>query len=219
MPFVFVWPSPGFVRSTRHVSNFAPTLYDEGMRSRNLVAVLLSCSCAAPLLGWGEARADGPCTPQAVSTWGATPASVAAAHPRDESPVARARDLLARAKLLDEAATADDKSAAELALRLPTLRASAKTARDRADRAAGDDREVLVSRAEDLEADLAVSEAEAAAKKRSAIENRRIARDLRANAVRIVREGPEGRTSDPLCDPPYRFTADGRKIYRVECLK
>jgi hypothetical protein len=122
--------------------------------------------------------------------------------------------------MLDEAATADEKAATELAQRLPALRASAKTARDRADRASGDDREHLVSRAEDLEADLAVSESETTAKRRSAAENRRVARELRARAVRMVKEPPaEPPQTNLPCDPPYRFTADGRKIYRIECLK
>lgn len=127
--------------------------------------------------------------------------------------------MLARARLLDEAATADEKAATELAARLPALRASAKAARDRADRAAGNDRETLVSRAEDLEADLAISEAETTSRRRSAVENRRVARDLRARAVRTVREAPADPPPASPCDPPYRFTADGRKIYRIECLK
>ncbi len=167
--------------------------------------------------------ADGTCTTMpstgARVTWGAPSASMTE-RPAEESPVAKARELLARARLLDEAATADEKAAAEIATRLPALRSSAKAARDRADRAAGDDREVLVARAEDLEADLAVSEAETAAKRRSAAENRRIARELRARAVRIVREAPiDAPVVANACDPPYRFTASGLKVYRVECLE
>jgi hypothetical protein len=142
-----------------------------------------------------------------------------ASPPADESPVSRARDLIARAKLLDEAATNDEKSAIEIAARLPALRTSAKAARDRADHASGNDRESLVSRAEDLEADLAVSEAETTARRHSAVDNRRAARDLRARAVKLVREAPVEVASSSSCDPPYRFTADGRKIYRIECLK
>lgn len=169
-----------------------------------------------------ESRADGTCAaaPSApTSTWGSQSSS-AAAPAAEESPVVKARDLLARAKLLDEAATTDEKAAVEIAARLPTLRISAKTARDRADRASGDDRELLVSRAEDLEADLAVSEAEATHKKKTASDNRRMARELRARAVRLVREAPvDAPSTNAPCDPPYRFTVDGRKIYRVECLK
>jgi hypothetical protein len=133
--------------------------------------------------------------------------------------VGKARDLLQRARLLDETATAEEKAAIETAARLPTLRANAKAARDRADKATGPDRTVLVSRAEDLEADVAISEAEATAKRRSALENRRAARELRARAMRMVREAPAEAPGQSSCDPPYRFTADGRKIYRVECLK
>jgi hypothetical protein len=127
--------------------------------------------------------------------------------------------MLARARLLEEAATADDKAAADLNARLPTLRLSAKVARDRADRATGDDRDTLVARAEDLEADLAVSEAETTAKRRSAIDNRSRARELRALAIKLVKEPPPTSTVASTCDPPYRFTNDGRKIYRIECLK
>jgi len=156
-------------------------------------------------------RADGTCT--APQTWGATPVSAPA--PEVATPVSRARDLISRARLLDESAAADEKASSDLAARLPTLRATAKTARDKADRASGDDRETLVARAEDLEADLAVTEAEVTAKKRAAIDNRRTARDLRTRAVKLVKDAPEGNE----CDPPFRYTADGRKIYRSECLQ
>lgn len=184
-------------------------------------AVAFAAVLGALTLNAPSVLADGPCThapPHAPHTWGT---STAAAPPAasDESPVARARDMLARARLLDDAAFADEKAANELAARLPALRASAKTARDRADRAAGDDRETLVSRAEDLEADLAVSEAETMERRRAAVENRRVARELRARAMRTVREAPAEPPPASPCDPPYRFTADGRKIYRIECLK
>ncbi len=194
------------------------------MRRSFVIAAVLGASALAVR----PSLADGPCTPgpaAAPQTWGASTASTSLSTTSrsttsDESPVAHARDLLARARLLDEAATSDEKTANELATRIPALRASAKAARDRADRAAGDDREALVSRAEDLEADLAVSEAEASAKRRSAVENRRVARELRARAVRTVREAPiDPPAPTASCDPPYRFTADGRRIYRIECLK
>lgn len=136
----------------------------------------------------------------------------------EESIVSRAREMLNRARFLDEAATNDEKAAVDLAARLPGIRVAAKAARDRADRATGADKEALVSKAEDLEAEIAVSEAELAMKKRAAAEDRRVARDLRVRAVRLVREAPDDSTVG-VCDPPYRFTADGRKIYRVECLK
>ena len=54
-----------------------------------------------------------------------------------DTPVARARELLARAKFLDEAGSADDKAAVDLQQRLPALRAAAKAARERASRATG----------------------------------------------------------------------------------
>ena len=62
-------------------------------------------------------------------------------------------------------------------------------------------------------------EVDVAVKRHAAAESRRIARELRVLAVRIVKEPPalaEGVAATP-CDPPYRFTNDGRKIYRVEC--
>lgn len=198
-------------------------VYDRGLMRYAVLATatLLAATVASP-----DAHADGKCTnappASALSTWGAAgaPATGDTRPVPEESPVTRARDLLARARLLDEAATTDDKSAIEIAARLPTLRTTAKTARDRADRAFGPDRETLVSRAEDLEADLAVSEAEVTAKRRSAAENRRVARELRARAVQLVRDAPvEPQSTKPTCDPPYRYTADGRKVYRVECLK
>jgi hypothetical protein len=138
----------------------------------------------------------------------------------DESVVGRARELLNRAKFLDEAAVADERVASDLAARLPTLRTAAKSARDRADRAKEPERDTLAARAEELEAELAVSEAEVAVRRRSALEDRRVARDLRQRAVRLVREAPvEDTTLASACDPPFRFTADGRKIYRIECLR
>jgi hypothetical protein len=121
--------------------------------------------------------------------------------------------------VLDESAAIDERTAAEIAARLPALRLSAKTARERAEHAAGPDRETLLSRAEDLEADLSISEAEVTAKRRSATESRRLARELRARAMRLVRDAPPESTSgDSRCDPPYRFSPDGRKLYRIECL-
>lgn len=140
--------------------------------------------------------------------------------PTDE-PVSRARELLSRARSLDVAATQDEKLAAEVTSRLPTLRASAKAARSRADHASGDDREMLIAQAEDLEADVAISEAEITHRRRTANENRRQARELRAHAIHVVRDAaptPAPAASAP-CEPPYRITATGRKIYRIECLR
>src|SRR4051812_22366017 len=101
--------------------------------------------------------------PAAPATWGSTrPTTPAdATSVTRDSPVTRGRDMLTRARFLDEAASVDEKAATELTSRLPTLRAAAKTARERADRAATvDDRELLGARAEDLETDVIISEAE-----------------------------------------------------------
>jgi hypothetical protein len=85
---------------------------------------------------------------------------------------------------------------------------------------------MLVAIAEDLEADVTVSEAETTAKRREAVDNRRLARELRARAVRLARDpaptavaGAEPDDDTTHCDPPYRFTPDGRKTYLFECLK
>jgi hypothetical protein len=168
-----------------------------------------------------SAHADDKCptVPRAPAvTWGATPISAQPpAASVDDPIVARARELLARAKFLDEVATLDEKSAVDLVTRMPALKAAAKAARDKADRANGDAKQSLVAIAEHLETDVTVSEAEAMEKRRDAVDNRRIARELRARAVKMVRDGAA--EEDSACDPPFRFTADGRKIYRLECLK
>jgi hypothetical protein len=172
----------------------------------------------------GVARADEPApNPYAASSPPGAPVTLGTAPVQrsvsaEELVVGRARELLMRARFLDEAATTDDKTAADIAARLPALRIGAKGARDRADKAKDPEKDALVARAEDLEAELAVSEAELSMKKRSAAEDRRVARELRTRAVRLVREGG-GDEIVSACDPPFRYTADGRKIYRVECLK
>lgn len=160
--------------------------------------------------------------PYALTTWGGHGSSlVDATSVTRDSPVTRAREMLTRARFLDEAATVDEKAALDLVSRLGTLRASAKVARERAEKAATpEDRELLGARADDLETDVIVSEAEITFKRRTAADNRRVARELRLRAVKLVREAPA--FEDPpasSCEPPFRFTADGRKIYRVECLK
>jgi hypothetical protein len=156
-----------------------------------------------------------------IATWGGRGGSlVDATSVSRDAPVTRAREMLTRARFLDEAATVDEKAAVDLAARLGTLRTSAKAARDRADKAPPDERELLGARADDLETDIIVSEAEITFKRRTAAENRRVARELRLRAVKLVRDAPA--YEDPTasaCDPPFRITADGRKIYRVECLK
>ncbi len=157
----------------------------------------------------------------AITTWGGRTSSlVDATSVTRDAPVTRARDMLTRARFLDEAAAVDEKAALDLANHLGALRASAKVARERADKATPEERELLGARADDLETDVIVSEAEITFKRRTASENRRVARELRLRAVKLVREAPA--FEDPTansCDPPFRFTNDGRKIYRVECLK
>lgn len=136
------------------------------------------------------------------------------------SPVTRARDMLTRARFLDEAAAIDEKAATELAARLPSMRAAAKAARITADQASPDNRELLGARAEDLETDVIVSEAEVTFKRKTATDNRRVARDLRVRAVKLVRDAPASdEASAQACDPPFHFTQDGRKVYRLECLR
>ncbi len=157
----------------------------------------------------------------AITTWGGRTSSlVDATSVTRDAPVTRARDMLTRARFLDEAATVDEKAALDLANHLGALRASAKVARERAEKATPEERELLGARAEDLETDVIVSEAEITFKRRTAAENRRVARELRMRAVKLVREAPALEDSIAnSCDPPFRFTNDGRKIYRVECLK
>ena len=155
-----------------------------------------------------------------LSTWGSARAINDATSVTRDSPVTRARELLTRSRFLDEAAAFDDKAATELTTKLASLRTAAKTARERADRATVEDKDVLGARADDLEADIIVSEAEVAFKRKTAADNRRVARELRVRAVKLVREAPA--TEEPTalaCDPPFRYTPDGRKIYRIECLK
>lgn len=113
------------------------------------------------------------CVPAAVREW-------------DPSPAALARDLLARARALDEAALADERSAAAIGKDLPAKRAAAKVARDQADRASGVDKIALEANADDLETDVAISEVETVTKREAAAERRLRARELRARALRLV---------------------------------
>lgn len=155
------------------------------------------------------------------ATWGGgVRTSLDATSVSRDSPVTRAREILTRARFLDDAAATDEKNAADLASHLASLRAAAKTAREKAERATPEERELLGARADDLETDVIVSEAEISFKRRTAADNRRVARELRLRAVKLVREAPaEEAATASACDPPFRFTADGRKVYRVECLK
>lgn len=191
------------------------------------VLVGASVLCGAP----GTALADDPYglapghapSSGSIATWGSgrTGSLADATSVARDAPVTRAREMLTRARFLDDAAAVDEKAATELATKLVTLRAAAKTARDRVEKAAPEEREVLGARAEDLEADVIVSEAEIGFKRRTAADNRRVARELRLRAVKLVREAPltDDTPAASSCDPPFRYTADGRKIYRVECLK
>lgn len=170
------------------------------------------------------ARAEVPCPP---SSGPSAVRAAPAAEPAVESPVARARELLGRAKLLDEEALVDERVAADLDKRLPGLRDAAKAARAASERARPEAKDAALARAETLEADLAVSEIEVGARRRSAGENRRVARELRERAVRVARgEPPKVEPARPPlylpaasdCAPPYAFTPDGRKVYKLECL-
>src|SRR5690242_20482231 len=91
--------------------------------------------------------------PYALTTWGGRGGSVVdATSVSRDAPVTRAREMLTRARFLDEAATVDEKAALDLVNRLGSLRAAAKVARERAEKAATpEDRELLGAHAEDLE--------------------------------------------------------------------
>jgi hypothetical protein len=163
-------------------------------------------SSGTPLATWGNSHGNGPV---------ADATSVSRA-----SPVTRARDMLTRARFLDEAAAVDEKAATELAGKLAAMRIAAKSARVAADRASPDERELLGARADDLETDLVVSEAEVTFKRKTAADNRRVARELRLRAVKLVRDPPPAEeVNASICDPPFHYTADGRKVYRLECLR
>ena len=189
------------------------------------VALLLT---SAALAGSADAQeAKPPATapakpPRAVPATAPAPAPAAtqALPPADEAVVGRARDLLARARVLDETAANDERFVVDLGKALPALRVAAKAVRERAGRAeaaARPEAEALTARAEELEAELAVDEVEVAVRRHAAESTRRLARELRALAVRVIKEPPSTADAAATCDPPYRYTADGRKLYRVEC--
>lgn len=196
------------------------------------LAALATVTLVSLVLATGqEGTAFAECTPAStapIATWGVVPPAPAAPSPanvaptlvtqgpiEEASPVHRARDLLERAKVLEESAAVDDRAATTLTQRLPSLTNAAKVARDRASRAPTDP--TLGAQAETLEADVAVTEAEIASHRSAAAEHRRLARDLRSRALRLVKDPPV--VVETSCDPPYRFTADGRKSYRLECLR
>lgn len=122
----------------------------------------------------------------------AIPAEASAQDTYSASPVALARELLVRARRLDESATVDEKVAAGLAAELPGKRTAAKLAREAAAKATGEQRPAAEAKAEDLETDVIVSEAEITARRNAATEDRRMAKDLRVRAVRLA----QGNTSE-----------------------
>ena len=124
--------------------------------------------------------------PLAVLGSVATPETAQAQDTFAATPVALARELLVRARRLDESATIDEKVAATLAAELPAKRTAAKLAREAADKAKDDQKAAAEARAEDLETDVIVSEAEVVARRNSASEDRRMAKDLRTRAVRLA---------------------------------
>lgn len=148
----------------------------------------------------------------------------------EESVVRHAREMVDRAKFLEEAAAVDEKAAWEIAKRIDDLRQRLRVAKDRVLAAKDTDRDkdALVAKAEEIDADLVVSEAEVITKRRAVIENRRVARDLRAAAVKMVKEAPidalrDSRGGEPAslawaCNPPFSYDLSGRKIYRLQCL-
>jgi hypothetical protein len=116
----------------------------------------------------------------------ALPAPAQAQDTYSASPVALARELLLRARRLDESATTDEKVAAALAAELPAKRTAAKVARDIANKAVPEQKAAADARAEDLETDVIVTEAEITARRNAASDDRRMAKDLRARAVRLA---------------------------------
>jgi len=119
----------------------------------------------------------------------------------EATPAAQARELLARARSLDEAALSDERIAANLTAELPAKRVAAKAARDAANVASPDKKPALEAHAEDLEAEVLVSEAEVSARRNAAAEHRKWARELRAKAVRTAQGGTASRPATKVYDP------------------
>lgn len=114
------------------------------------------------------------------------PTSAAAQDTYSASPVALARELLLRARRLDDSATVDERVAAALTAELPAKRVAAKNARDAVSKASPEQLAAAEARADDLETDVIVTEAEIVARRNAASEDRRMAKDLRARAVRLA---------------------------------
>ncbi|AKU98577.1 hypothetical protein AKJ09_05241 [Labilithrix luteola] len=176
------------------------------MRGLFVFASLMVCSIVPSLARADEASGS---VPEAEASTGAgsvyDPLGMSSSLRSPDLMVRRAREMLVRAKFLDETATSDERLAADLLLRMPTLRKSASSAREKADHATASDLEALAQRADELEADLAVSEAEVTVKKRLAADNRRMARELRVRAVGLVREA----TAAVQVRSPVAVRADG----------
>lgn len=147
---------------------------------------------------------------------------------RIDDPTVRARRLLDRARTLDEGAARNEAAARDVELRLPKLRADARAAREAVNRAPVAARASAEARAEDLEADVAVSESELTLKRRLAVEQRRQARELRSTAITIAKDGVSAgdaatrsaSSEDFLgCARPLQLSPDGSKVFRIECFR
>lgn len=138
-----------------------------------LAALALLAPSLVPSLAHADEPSRCPAPPLAVREW-------------DPSAVALARELLVCARGQDEAALGDEKIAAALAAELPAKRAAAKAARDAAKKASADQREAFEARAEDLETEVIITEADIASRRNAAAEQRKSAKELRARAVRLV---------------------------------
>jgi len=157
-------------------------------------------------------------TERALAAWGIGHASARFEEGTtiSDAPALRARAMLVRAKALEESAAVDDRTAAELGARLPSLRLAAQAARDRAARAAKRERESLDAQVEAAEADVIVSEAEVDLRRRTAVDSRRAAHELRLLAVRIARPvATEEPDAGPPCEPPSQL--EDRRRHSIDC--
>lgn len=200
---------------------------------RSCLSVLVGLAlttCSGLVFAQGVAPSPPICVPAPRPTMSAY-ADGAAVEDAQPSVVSRAKDLLARARFLDESALSDERVATDLDKKLPQMRDALAKALLAAD-ARPAERQALVARAESIEADITVSEAEILVRRRSAVDNRRVAREFRERAVALVKAEsapppppPKGSAGLPLylpaqreCSPPFAFTPDGRKVYKIECL-
>jgi len=186
----------------------------------------LAAASTAVLSFASSARAE----PQEGLSVGRPSVAVAAAGQKpDGSALAQARDLIARARVLDEVAASEEKLAVELAKKVAAQRSEVKRLRHAA--TFRPEKDALTDRADAIEAELLVNELDIEEQKHAAAEHHRSARELREHAVDVVR----GRVAyvvhrhrDPLlpmyipadweCSPPYTLQPDGRRLYKHECL-